>query len=101
MARPLQYLTRDCRLVVVPAGYRTDLASVPRIAWSLVPRDEEAARRASVLHDYLYTDLTARFTRQEADRIFHDALLEDGMPRALAWLLWCAVRVGGRGNWEA
>ena len=99
VATPLQYRTRDGRLLVVPVGYRTDLASVPRLAWFIVPRDQEEARRPAVVHDYIYTDLTKTFTKAEADRIFYDALLEEGMHKPLAWLMWCAVRIGGRGNW--
>lgn len=101
VCRPLCCRTADGRLIGVPAGYRTDLASVPRFAWRLVPRDHEAARRPAVVHDFIYTDLTHRFTKAEADRIFYEALLEEGMHTPLAWLLWCAVRLGGRGNWRA
>ncbi|EQM70952.1 DUF1353 domain-containing protein [Pseudomonas tohonis] len=96
---PLPYMTQDDRLVVVPTGYRTDLASVPRLAWRIVPRDHAQARRPAVVHDYIYTSQTHRFTKEEADRIFQQALIEEGMNRALAWLMWCAVRIGGRGNW--
>ena len=99
--RPLAYRTVDGRLVVVPIGYVTDLASVPRLAWRIVPRDHAQARRPAVLHDYIYTHLIHRFTKAEADRIFHAALLEEGMAAPLAWLMWCAVRLGGRGNWGA
>ena len=97
--RPLQYRLADRRLIVVPIGYVTDLASVPRIAWRIVPRDYAPARSPAVVHDYIYTNLTHRFTKTEADRIFYDALLEQGAPKLLAWLMWCAVRIGGRGNW--
>ncbi len=100
VTRPLQYFAPDSRLVVVPVGYRTDLASVPRLAWRIVPRDHALARRPAVVHDYLYTHQTHRFTKSEADRVFYDALLEEGMPQPLAWLMWCAVRLFGRGGWS-
>ncbi|MHB0817717.1 DUF1353 domain-containing protein [Stutzerimonas stutzeri] len=97
---PLQYRTADGRLVIVPVGYRTDLASVPRLAWRIVPRDHVQARRPAVVHDFIYTHLPHRFTKREADKIFHAALLEEGMSKALAWLMHLAVRIGGRGNWS-
>lgn len=97
--QPLAYMTQDERLVLVPVGYRTDLASVPRLAWRIVPRDHAQARRPAVAHDYIYTHQTHRFTKAEADQIFHQALIEEGMGKVLAWLMWCAVRLGGRGNW--
>ncbi|WP_312244403.1 DUF1353 domain-containing protein [Stutzerimonas nitrititolerans] len=96
---PLQYRTAGKRLVIVPVGYRTDLASVPRLAWRIVPRDHVQARRPAVVHDFIYTHLTHRFTKREADKIFHAALLEEGMSKPLAWLMHAAVRIGGRGNW--
>lgn len=99
LTRPLFYVTADNRSVVVPVGYRTDLASVPRPVWWLIPRDDEFARRPSVIHDFIYTHGTAKFTKAEADQVFYDALLEEGMPKPLAWLMFAAVRIGGRGNW--
>jgi len=87
------------RLIVVPAGYLSDLASVPRLARRLVDAQSPTTRRPAVVHDFLYTDQTHRFTKREADRIFYDALLDEGTPRPLAWLMWKAVSLGGRGNW--
>ncbi|MCP1500645.1 hypothetical protein J2Y86_005352 [Pseudomonas migulae] len=101
LVRPLFFVTANGRPVTVPAGYRTDLASVPRPVWWLVPRDDELARRPAVVHDYIYTNLTRKFTKAEADLVFYDALLEEGMPKPLAWLMYTAVRIGGRGNWSA
>lgn len=101
LVRPLFYITLDGHPVTVPAGVRTDLSSSPRVVWWLVPRDDELARRPATVHDYIYTSLTHRFTKAEADRIFYEALLEEGMHKPLAWLIYTAVRIGGRGNWSA
>lgn len=98
--QPLQYRDRRGRLLLVPVGYRTDLASVPRLAWRIVPRDHGPARRPAVLHDHIYTDQTHRFSKAEADRIFYEALLDEGVGPVLAWLMYTAVRLGGRGNWS-
>ena len=38
--------------ITVPEGFATDLASTPRIAWSLVAPWDIA--RAAIIHDYLY-----------------------------------------------
>ncbi|MNJ74670.1 hypothetical protein D3C77_716420 [compost metagenome] len=53
------------------------------------------------MHDFIYTRLVHRFTKAEADQVFYTALLEEGMPKPLAWLMYTAVRIGGRGNWSA
>ncbi|MFJ2365928.1 DUF1353 domain-containing protein [Pseudomonas sp. NPDC087697] len=99
-AQPAGYQPRASQLIVVPIGYLSDLASVPRLARWLIDREEPEARRPSVIHDFIYTHLTHRFTKVEADRIFYDALREEGMNTALAWLMWKAVRLGGRGTWS-
>lgn len=99
VVRPLRYRTHDERLIVVPVGYLSDLASVPRLARRIVDPQTPEVRRPSVVHDYIYTDQTHRFTKAEADRVFYDALVDEGMPRSLAWLLWKAVALGGRGSW--
>jgi hypothetical protein len=99
LAAPLRYQARDKRQITVPTRYRTDLASVPGPVWRIVPRDHRQARRPAVVHDYLYTHLTAKFSKSEADRMFYQALREEGMGKALAWMMWCGVRMGGRGNW--
>lgn len=99
LAKPLGFVTAAGAVITVPAKFRTDLASVPRMVWRVLPRDHPEARRPAVVHDYIYTHLVERFTKSEADEIFHQALLEEGMCKPLAWLMWCAVRIGGRGNW--
>lgn len=98
-ALPTGYQPRASHLIVVPVGYLSDLASVPRLARRLVDAQSPTTRRPSVVHDYIYTDLTHRFTKREADRVFYDALLEEGTAKPLAWLMWQAVRMGGRGKW--
>jgi len=39
----------------IPKGYVWDLASVPRVLWSLVPPDSDA-ELAFLIHDVLYTE---------------------------------------------
>lgn len=72
----------DSELVIVPPGFETDFASVPRIVWSwIAPWGRHG--RAAVVHDFLYqlgsvtnpTDGTVRRPgRLEADRIFRHAM---------------------------
>ena len=85
--------------IVVPKGFLTDGASVPRAFWMLLPPWGDYSR-ASVIHDYLcwrLIDDTAHPlapTRKIADDIFHEAMLVSGTGKCAAWLIWAAVRVG-------
>ena len=80
-----------------PAGFVTDLASVPR--WPFVYLlTGDTARAAAVVHDYLYqTHLVAR---DLADQVFYQAAGAPGPgidpePDWRRVLLWVGVRVGG------
>ncbi len=80
--------------------FSTDFASVPSFATWLVPRVGNHAP-AAVLHDALVapqgapTDHIGReVTRDEADEIFHTAMVELGVPFIRRWLLHLGVRAG-------
>lgn len=48
------YLSDDnSDIISVPAGFVTDLATIPRIFWTLLPPDGKYAK-AAIIHDYLY-----------------------------------------------
>ncbi|EKI1090358.1 DUF1353 domain-containing protein [Salmonella enterica] len=89
------YLSDDNRDVIeVPAGFVTDLATVPRIFWILLPPDGKYAK-AAIIHDYLYDN--ALRTKREADRIFLDGMTVLGVPRWKRMIMYYAVRLFGQG----
>ncbi|EAP2902404.1 DUF1353 domain-containing protein [Salmonella enterica subsp. enterica serovar Chester] len=91
------YLSEDYSDVIeVPAGFITDLATIPRIFWSLMPPDGRYAK-AAIIHDYLYDN--ALRTKYEADRIFLDGMTVLGVPRWKRTIIYWAVRLFGRGNY--
>ena len=79
-------------LVLVPAGFRTDFASVPGLLLGLLDSDNLVAP-AALLHDYLYA--SGLVSRKDADWIFFEALRENGVPLPLRSLYWAGVRAGG------
>jgi hypothetical protein len=87
--------------VTVPAGLITDLASVPRIARSVIDRVGPHLE-AAIVHDYLYVawqDIPGRDARDQ-DRYFADQLFLAGMVAAgVSWtkrnLIYRAVRTFG------
>jgi hypothetical protein len=96
----------QCRLPVSPerhikisAGFRTDGATIPRWAWSIIghPMDPIYLRGALV-HDALYSSHSLR--RITSDRIFRDLILEDGAHRLAAAMMYGAVRALGKAAWE-
>lgn len=94
LLEPLAY-QGNLQRFVVPAGFRTDLATVPRVVVWLVPR-WGLYTRAAVLHDWLCTVgiETRAVTARDADGLFRRVLRESGVPVVRRWLMWCGVRWG-------
>lgn len=80
------------RTFVVPAGFTTDFASVPRFFWRLFPPTGKYGK-ASVIHDFCYR--TGIVSRRAADAIFFDAMRHLGVRFPTRYLMWSAVRVFG------
>ncbi|MCK9494164.1 MAG: DUF1353 domain-containing protein [Dehalococcoidia bacterium] len=91
--------TRHGRDFVVPAGYETDLSSVPRLAWWLIAPFELSVF-APLGHDPLYGGLDARYTRAEADLLFLDLMVIELVPRWRRELAYPAVRLRGGPRWR-
>lgn len=80
------------RQVVVPMGFKTDYASVPRLplAYWLFGG---VARQAAVVHDFLYGQ--GELPREQADRVFLEAMSVSGVPAWRRWPMFYAVRAFG------
>lgn len=85
------------RLIEVPKGFVTDLASVPRVLWRILP-PFGAYDHAAVVHDFLYR--TNGVTRAEADAVFREAMVMTQVGRVTRWLLYTGVRMGGWVPWN-
>ena len=85
------------KLVVVPTGFVTDFASVPRIPVAFLLA-VDCAQEAAVIHDYLYT--SHEIDRATADAVFKEAALAGGSPSWRAWLMYFGVRIGGSGPYD-
>src|SRR5215212_4579600 len=84
---PMKYGDR----IVVPAGFVTDLASVPRALCTILP-STGSYLRAAILHDFLYWDQTC--TRDEADALLRTAMLDANVPAWKREAIYAGVRVG-------
>lgn len=89
LVKPLVYRSAHlARVVTVPAGFRTDFASVPRAPFAYWLTGG-AARLASVVHDYL---LVQGFQRATADAVFLEAMRASAVPWWRRVLMWSGVR---------
>lgn len=81
---------------VVPRGFVTDLASVPRLPvvfWLTGGTSNEAA----AVHDWLYTEQPV--SRAVADKVLLEASAVTGVPAWRRWLMYWGVRLGGGSHW--
>jgi len=114
LQRPLTYRPGDDpgEEITVPAGFVTDLASIPRWAWVLLPPDGPWVK-AAIIHDFLYATggdgvwkrhspgitRAEPYTRAEADKILRQAMHNRGVDVVRRNIIWAAVRVGGWAGW--
>ena len=95
LVAPLRYasmLTEVEGEIVVPAGFQTDFASVPRLPfvyWLFGATADEAA----TVHDWLYS--TGEVPRAVADAVFAEASAVCGVPRWRRVGMWLAIRLFG------
>lgn len=98
-------------VVVVPAGFETDFASIPFGLRNLFPPLGLWARPA-IVHDFLYNtrgtglfegvrriSRATDYSRAEADGIFREAMEVVGVPVWRRGLMYRAVRLGGGLGW--
>ena len=83
--------------VIIPKGFETDFASVPRLFWILAPPATGKYNRCAVLHDYMYK--TGYRTKLYADTIFLQYMRECGVNVLKRRLMYYAVRLFGRGSY--
>lgn len=82
---------------IIPVGFVTDFASVPRSLWNILPPIGKH-NRAALLHDYLYTENIG--SRKKADELFLAVMIEDGVSVFTAWIMYLGVRIGGSKAWR-
>ncbi len=80
---------------LVPTGFETDFASVPRMFWWLLPRTGRWTK-AAVLHDFLWREAKkGNISFCDADGIFRRVMRELGVGYLRRRLMWAAVRWAG------
>lgn len=93
------------KTVLVPAGFLTDFASVPEALWFWISpfgKHQEAA----LIHDCLYGNKGAiqgiekKLTRKEADELFYQIMLKDGVNKNKAKAMKLGVRLFGWKYWK-
>lgn len=84
-------------VIRVPKGFETDLATIPRLFWSILPPHGYYGK-AAVIHDYCYVN--GFVSKRWADDIFLQAMEDLKIPAWKRIIMYWAVRLFGRGNFS-
>jgi hypothetical protein len=96
------------RMLFVTQGFTCDGASIPRFCWRLVGK-HELGEEAPCAHDLLYRTGGApprqprtgpKWSKQEADDLFHRIMLASGVKPWKAKVAYAAVKVFGGSSWR-
>ena len=100
-------LAADWRVVfndvtyVIPMGFRTDGASIPRFLWRVCGTPLGVPRLyAAIVHDWLYSGGCPGTTRSQADAVYRDMQIAMGVSKFKAYVEWSALRCCGGSHWE-
>ena len=93
LLEPLIYESARWGKIVVPAGFDTDLASIPQAAQSFISKVGRHTA-PSVVHDWLYVSAPVRNedVRKRADQIFLEAMKGEGVGWWTRSVMYRAVR---------
>ena len=101
LTRTLVYELRNRDEIVVPKGFMTNYASIPKALRWFIDQDGPAIRDISVVHDYLYSQGNLyRYTRRQADQILYQGMREQGAGWFKAGAAYLAVRWFGKSNFK-
>ena len=100
LLKPYLYTTKDGSAIIVPKGYITNGADIPRFFWRIYPPFSPEYMPAVIVHDYL-CDIADSMTDKEnradafkfADDVFREILLKLGVSMVRATLFYNAVRL--------
>ena len=95
-----KWIKKNLWLIVVPAGFKTNFASVPRIFRNIIQQWGKHGN-AAIIHDYLYTkDCKPSVRRKIADQIFLEAMKYSKVGFFKRQLMYRSVRIFGEMNWK-
>lgn len=100
LTESLSYYVDDNYVIVIPKGFKTDFASIPRIFWNIIAPIGKWTL-PSVLHDYLYSEgYRLGISRKQADKIFYQAMRKSFVAPITANIMWACVRLFARKHYN-
>ena len=99
LEKDLMYQDSAMRLWITPKGFVSDLSSFPWFVRMFTP--VTILSKSPWLHDYLYRQQPEGVTRKQADLLYRDGAVDEGMSKSHANRLYAGLRVGGWLTWRS
>lgn len=90
----------DFPSVLIPAGFITDFASIPRLFWRWMPPTDRRIGKIAVVHDWYYRSPEISVSREQADNALRAGMKVLGANRFDREVVYYAVRAGGSGAFK-
>ena len=90
LMRNLIYRTEAGNMYVVPRGFKTDLATIPKIFWGILP-PHDLYLSAAILHDYFCVNNWIK--RKDIDKLFLEAMKWSNIPKWKRYVVYLSVRL--------
>lgn len=114
LMEPIDYIAQDGTHYRMPKAARSDLASIPRPLWALLPpAGDDGAEYGlpAFLHDCSYrgtlnliqedgTAILAMVTKERADLLLKESMELCGVPPAIVLTIYEGVRLGGASSFR-
>lgn len=98
LIQPFGYETIAGDAVLAPAGFITDLASIPRLFWDILPKSGKYNRSATI-HDWLYRNHMFN-NRRKCDDILLEAMAFEGVGWWTRYTIYWNVRMFAQPAWD-
>ena len=99
LCRPLPFQVHG-EDYIVPAGFVTDLASIPWFFWRIIRPGDPRLARGAVPHDFVYrSEGHLGIPRERIDQYFLYTIIEDGYSPKKSNLAYSMLRKFGGFNW--
>lgn len=85
------------KIITVPTGFVTDLASIPKLVQPIIPKSG-LWNWPAIIHDYLYS--IQIFERVICDSILLEAMRVRKTPEKIAFEIYEAVKLFGANSWN-
>lgn len=110
----IYYLSQDGRLFCLPKDGKTDLASIPRPLWALLPPQGENGAEyglAACGHDFCYKDvlllwqepngwIKATLPKPDCDLLLKEMMLACQVPEDITERIYLGVKFGGQASFD-